>query len=211
MHAILQEIQAAILAGDAAAVRERVQAALAAGCAAAEILDRALVPAMAEVGRRFECEEYFVPEMLVCARAMQEGLALLRPQLVQGQVRSAGSVVAGSVQGDLHEIGKNLVCTLLEGAGFEVQDLGTDVAPEKFVAAAKAGAGVIGLSALLTTTMPNMSTTIRALQNAGLSEQVKIMVGGAPVTEQYAREIGAHGYAPDASRAAVLAKSLVLR
>jgi len=209
MHAILQEIQAAILAGDAAAVRERVQAALAAGCAAAEILDRALVPAMAEVGRRFECEEYFVPEMLVCARAMQEGLALLRPQLVQGQVRSAGSVVAGSVQGDLHEIGKNLVCTLLEGAGFEVQDLGCDIAAEQVVAAVRAGARVVALSALLTTTMPAMRTVITALQQAGLRQQVVVVVGGAPLNAEFARSIGADGYAPDASRAVALVRSLV--
>jgi len=209
MRAILLEIHDAILAGDAAAVRERVQAALATGNPAAEILDQAMVPAMAEVGRRFECEEYFVPEMLVCAQAMQEGLSLLRPQLSTGQVKSAGTVVAGSVQGDLHEIGKNLVCTLLEGAGFTVHNLGCDVPAQRIVEAVRAGAQVVALSALLTTTMPAMKTVIEALEQAGLRQRVVVVVGGAPVTAEYARSIGADGYAPDANRAVALVRSLV--
>jgi 5-methyltetrahydrofolate--homocysteine methyltransferase len=169
-----------------------------------------MVAAMGEVGRLFEEGEYFVPEMLISARAMQAGLGVLKPHLVNANIKSAGKVLAGTVKGDLHDIGKNLVCMMLEGAGFEIQDLGTDVTPDKFVKAVQAsGADVIALSALLTTTMPNMKATIEALKAAGVREQVKVMVGGAPVTETYAAQIGADGYAPDASRAVSLAKTLV--
>jgi len=151
-----------------------------------------------------------VPEMLIAARAMQAGLAILKPHLVQGGIQSAGRVVIGTVKGDLHDIGKNLVSMMLEGAGFEIVDLGTDVAPEKFVAAIKENnAGLLGMSALLTTTMSNMKLVLAALKEAGVREQVKVMIGGAPVTDSFAKEIGADGYAPDASRAVTLAKSLM--
>ena len=171
---------------------------------------------MGEVGRLFEENEYFVPEMLVAARAMQGGLALLKPRLADAGAASAGKVIVGTVKGDLHDIDKNLVAMMLEGAGFEVVDLGTDVTPEKFIKAAqehkpKAGEGplLIGMSALLTTTMPSMTGTIKALEEAGLREQVKVMIGGAPVTDGFAKQIGADGYSPDASSTVRLAKSLV--
>ena len=165
---------------------------------------------MGEVGRLFEENEYFVPEMLVAARAMQGGLAILKPHLAAGGSISAGKAVVGTVKGDLHDIGKNLVAMMLEGAGFEVVDLGTDVTPDKFVKAViEHKPHVIGMSALLTTTMPSMSGTIKALQEAGVRDQVKVMIGGAPVTDGFARQIGADGYSPDASSAVRLAKSLV--
>ncbi|MCX7677393.1 MAG: corrinoid protein, partial [Alteraurantiacibacter sp.] len=187
-----------------------VAAALQAGIAAETILQRGLIDAMGEVGRLFEANEYFVPEMLVAARAMQSGLALLKPHLVDSGAVSAGRVVIGTVKGDLHDIGKNLVAMMLEGAGFEVIDLGTDVAPEKFVRAVQEHRPhIVGMSALLTTTMPSMASTIKALQEAGLRDHVKVMIGGAPVTDAFARQIGADGYSPDASSATRLAKSLV--
>jgi len=207
---MIQEIYAAILDGENQTVQQHVQAALAAGVAPADILNQGMIAAMAEVGRRFECGDYFVPEMLVAARAMQSGLAILKPHLQQSEVKSAGKVVVGTVKGDLHDIGKNLVAMMLEGAGFEVKDLGADVSPDKFVAAVKEHRpDLVGLSALLTTTMPNMQVTIEALKEAGVRDRVKVMIGGAPVTEAYARQIGADGYSPDASRAATLAKSLM--
>jgi len=210
MEDLLSSVYQAILEGDQVAARAAVQRALEEDLDAETILKQAMMPAMQEVGRLFEEGEYFVPEMLVAARAMQTGLSLLKPKLVQADVASAGKVVAGTVKGDLHDIGKNLVCMMLEGAAFEIIDLGTDVPPERFVEAVRAsGAQLLALSALLTTTMPNMKQTIEALQQAGLRQQVKIMVGGAPVTETFARQIGADGYAPDASRAVALAKSLM--
>ncbi|HEY9078390.1 MAG TPA: corrinoid protein [Anaerolineaceae bacterium] len=199
-----------ILNGDRNAVKNGVNAALAAGMDPQSILLEGMVAAMAEVGRLFEEGEYFVPEMLIAARAMQEGLAILKPRLMEADVKPAGAVAAGTVKGDLHDIGKNLVCMMLEGAGFRVVDLGTDVSPEKFVEAVRnENVNLIAMSALLTTTMPNMRNTVEALKVAGLRENVKVMIGGAPVTDAYAREIGADGYAPDASRAVKLAKSLV--
>lgn len=210
MEDLLSSIYQAILEGDQAAARAAVQRALEENLEAETILKQAMIPAMQEVGRLFEEGEYFVPEMLVAARAMQTGLSLLKPKLVQADVAPAGKVVAGTVKGDLHDIGKNLVCMMLEGAAFEIIDLGTDVPPERFVEAVQtSGAQLLALSALLTTTMPNMKQTIEALQQAGLRQQVKVMVGGAPVTETFARQIGADGYAPDASRAVALAKSLM--
>lgn len=210
MQSLLSPIFQAILEGDQAAAREAVQRALEQNIEAEIILKQAMMPAMEQVGRLFEEGEYFVPEMLVAARAMQAGLSLLKPKLVQAEVTPTGKVVAGTVKGDLHDIGKNLVCMMLEGAAFEIVDLGTDVPPERFVEAVQSsGAQLVALSALLTTTMPNMKNTIDALQQAGLRERVKVMVGGAPVTETFARQIGADGYAPDASRAVVLAKSLM--
>lgn len=205
----LKPVYEAILAGDLDGATAGVQAALAAGTTPADLLHQALIPAMGEVGRLFEEGEYFVPEMLIAARAMKAGLAILKPLLVDSGIEPVGTVAIGTVKGDLHDIGKNLVAMMLEGAGFAIMDLGTDVTPEKFVAAAQNGANIIGLSALLTTTMPSMEGTVQALQAAGLREQVKIMVGGAPVTAEYAQQIGADGYAPDASQAASLAKGFV--
>lgn len=205
----LQTIYDAILEGDMSATQEGVQAAVDANIAAGEILTTALIPAMGEVGRLFEEGEYFVPEMLIAARAMKAGLAIIKPLLVDSGVEPVGNVAIGTVKGDLHDIGKNLVAMMMEGAGFEIVDLGTDVSSDDFVKAAKDGANIIGLSALLTTTMPAMSKTIEALEAAGVRNQVKIIVGGAPVTAEYAEKIGADGFAADASQAASLAKLLV--
>jgi len=204
-----KDIYQGVLEGDMGAVKSHVQAALDAGAAPGEVLQRGLIAAMGEVGRLFEEGEYFVPEMLIAARAMKAGLAILQPLLVDSGVEPAGKVAIGTVKGDLHDIGKNLVGMMLEGAGFEIMDLGTDVAPEQFVEAARNGANVIGLSALLTTTMPGMEGTIKAIEAAGLRDQVKIIIGGAPVTTEYARKIGADGYAPDASQAVTLAKAVL--
>ena len=210
MEPVIKEIYDSILEGSQKVTVVKVQAALDAGINPGVILNDGMVAAMAEVGRLFEEGEYFVPEMLIAARAMQNGLAVLKPHLASANVKSQGKVVAGTVKGDLHDIGKNLVCMMLEGAAFEIVDLGSDVTPEKFVEAVRStGADVICMSALLTTTMPNMKTTIEALKTAGLRDRVKVMVGGAPLTDQYAHEIGADGYAADASRAVALAKSLV--
>jgi len=210
METTMNELYDSIINGDAQGAKEQVQAALDAGIDPSSILNDSMVKAMAEVGRLFEEGEFYVPEMLISARAMQSGLAVLKPLLVQADVKAVGKVVAGTVKGDLHDIGKNLLCMMLEGAGFEIQDLGSDVSPLKFVDAVRAGdVDIIALSALLTTTMPNMKATIQALQESGLRERVKVIIGGAPVTTEYASQIGADGYAPDASRAVALAKSLV--
>jgi 5-methyltetrahydrofolate--homocysteine methyltransferase len=210
MEPILKNIYDNILEGQQKAAASAVEAALKAGSDPAIILNEGMIAAMREVGRLFEEGEYYVPEMLIAARAMQSGLAILKPYLAQANIKSAGKVVIGTVKGDLHDIGKNLVSMMLEGGGFEIVDLGTDVSPEKFVdAASQEGVNIIGLSALLTTTMPNMKVTIEALKEAGVRDKVKVMVGGAPVTEAYAKQIGADGYSPDASRAVSLAKSLV--
>ena len=210
MEPVIKEIFDSILEGSQKVTTAKVQAALDAGIDPAVILNDGMVAAMAEVGRLFEEGEYFVPEMLIAARAMQNGLAVLKPHLASANVKSQGKVIAGTVKGDLHDIGKNLVCMMLEGAAFEIVDLGSDVTPEKFVDAVRStGADVVCMSALLTTTMPNMKNTIEALKAAGLRDKVKVMVGGAPLTDQYAREIGADGYAADASRAVALAKSLM--
>ena len=210
MEEVLENIFNGILDGDREQVKSNVHDALSAKITPAVILTDSMIAAMSEVGQRFEAGEYYVPEMLIAARAMKEGLAILKPYLKEADIKSPGRVAAGTVRGDLHDIGKNLVCMMLEGAGFEIVDLGTDVTPEKFVDAVQnRGANLIVMSALLTTTMPNMQTTIDALKTAGLREKVKVMIGGAPVTENYARQIGADGYAADASRAVALAKSLV--
>jgi 5-methyltetrahydrofolate--homocysteine methyltransferase len=167
---------------------------------------------MEEVGRRFECGEFYVPEMLISSRAMKSGLALLRPHLIAANVEAVGKIAIGTVQGDLHDIGKNLVGMMLEGAGFEVVDLGTDVSPEKYVAAVKEHRpDIIACSALITTTMPRMENVIYSLKQAGLRDQVKVMIGGAPVTDKYAADIGADGYAPDAASAATRAKALLTK
>lgn len=210
MEPILNEIFEGVMNGDQTTVPAKVQAALDAGIPPATILNDGMIAAMNQVGKLFEEGEFFVPEMLIAARAMQAGLAVLKPKLALADVKAAGRVVAGTVKGDLHDIGKNLVCMMLEGAGFEVIDLGTDVAPEKFVEVVKEGkADLVALSALLTTTMPNMKNTIDAMVAAGVREKAKVMIGGAPVTQNYADQIGADGYAPDASRAVALAKSLM--
>jgi 5-methyltetrahydrofolate--homocysteine methyltransferase len=208
MSDILNKIHQTVMEGDMGGTQENVQAALDAGVSAADILQKGLIPAMGEVGRLFEEGEYFVPEMLIAARAMKAGLAIIQPLLVDSGVEPVGKVAIGTVKGDLHDIGKNLVAMMLEGAGFEIVDLGTDVSPENFVAAIKDGVNIVGLSALLTTTMPSMQTTIKAIVESGLRDKVKIIIGGAPVTAEYAAQIGADGYAPDASQAATLAKTL---
>jgi 5-methyltetrahydrofolate--homocysteine methyltransferase len=210
MDDILQGVYDDVINGNRAGVEAGVRKAVEAKLPAAIVLTEALIGAMAEVGARFERQEFYVPEMLVAARAMQAGLAVLRPQLVEDGVKAVGKVVLGTVKGDLHDIGKSLVGMMLEGAGFEIVDLGTDVPPAKFAEAARAsGARIIGMSALLTTTMRNMHSTIEALEDLGVRGQVKVMIGGAPVTDAFAKEIGADGYAPDASRAVALAKSLL--
>jgi 5-methyltetrahydrofolate--homocysteine methyltransferase len=210
MHTLMKEIYESILNGEQAVTAAKVKEALDANIEPAEILNEGMVAAMAEVGRLFEEGEYFVPEMLIAARAMQSGLVLLKPRLALADVKSSGKVIAGTVKGDLHDIGKNLVCMMLEGAAFEIVDLGADVSPEKFVEAVKSsGAQIVAMSALLTTTMPNMRVTIEAFKAAGVRDQVKVMVGGAPLTPQYAAEVGADGFASDASKAVALARSLV--
>jgi 5-methyltetrahydrofolate--homocysteine methyltransferase len=210
MHQLLEKVFAGVLEGNRVQAREGVIAALEAGLTPAEILNDAMIAAMAEVGRRFEQGDYYVPELLIAARAMQECLALLKPRLAQANVKPAGRVVLGTVRGDLHDIGKNLVAMMLEGAGFEVIDLGTDVAPERFVDAVREKRpDLLALSALLTTTMPSMRVTIQALETAGVRAGVKVIVGGAPLTAEFAEQISADGFAPDASRAVTLAKSLV--
>jgi 5-methyltetrahydrofolate--homocysteine methyltransferase len=210
MEDSVKKIYEGIMEGRHKDVSVQVQAALDAGVPAEAVLNDGMVAAMAEVGRLFEEGEYFVPEMLIAARAMQVGMAVLKPHLIEANVQSRGKVAAGTVKGDLHDIGKNLVCMMLEGAAFEIIDLGSDVSPEKFVEAVRTnGANILVMSALLTTTMPNMKVTIQALQAAGLRDKVKVMVGGAPLTDQYAQEIGADGYSPDASRAVAMARNLV--
>ncbi len=206
----LASIYNAVLDGNAAGAQAGVKAALAANMAAGVILKNGLIAAMTEVGRLFEENEYFVPEMLVSARAMQSGLALLKPYLAEAGAEPAGKVIMGTVKGDLHDIGKNLVRMMLEGSGFEVIDLGTDVSPQAFVKAVQENqAQVVGMSALLTTTMPSMSATIKALEEAGVRDQVKVMIGGAPVTDAFAKQIGADGFSPDASAAVRMTKSLI--
>lgn len=199
-----------ILDGDMGATPDNVQAALDADLAPDVILNEGMISAMSEVGQLFEEGEYFVPEMLISARAMQAGLGVLKPHLIASGVDPLGKVVVGTVQGDMHDIGKNLVTMMLEGAGFEVIDLGVDVKPERFIEAIRENKPqVVAMSALLTTTMPKMGVTIDAMREAGVLENVKVMVGGAPVTAEFAAKIGANGYAPDASQAATLAKSFL--
>jgi corrinoid protein of di/trimethylamine methyltransferase len=200
----------AILNGDQKTSVALTKQALAEGMAPMDLIHRYMIPAMDEAGKRFECEEYFVPELLLAARAMKGALELLRPLLAASGAQPAGRVVIGTVKGDLHDIGKNLVASMLEGGGFEVTDLGADVSPEKFVEAVrKTGAQIVCLSALLTVTMPAMKKTIEAFREAGVRDRIKILIGGAPVTEQYAREIGADGYGGNANVAVALARQIV--
>lgn len=210
MEPILQEIYRDILDGKHRNVESKVQAALQAGLSPKRILDEGMIAAMAEVGRLFELGDYYLPEMLVSARAMQAGMAVLRPHLKEASIQYSGRIAIGTVKGDLHDIGKNLVLMMLEGAGFEIIDLGTDVAPEKFVSIVQAAdVQILALSALLSTTMSTMEATIQALKAAGLRERIKIMVGGAPISQAFCEKIGADGFAPDASRAVTLAKALI--
>jgi 5-methyltetrahydrofolate--homocysteine methyltransferase len=199
----------AILNGDAKAAAAAARARLDAGESALTLVQQHMVPAMDEVGRRFECEDYFVPELLLSARAMKAALELIRPLLAAGGAEPAGRVAIGTVKGDLHDIGKNIVAAMLEGAGFEVTDLGADVPPQVFVDAVQTrGVRLVCLSALLTVTMPSMKTTIDALTAAGVRNRIKIMVGGAPVTQRFADEIGADGYTDNAASAVALARNL---
>ena len=206
----LDTIYDAVLNGNAKAATAGVEAALQAGETPQMILNEACIPAMAEVGALFEEGEKFVPEMLISARAMSAAMLILRPLLIQAGVKNVGKVVLGTVHGDLHDIGKNLVGMMLEGAGFEVIDVGTDVPPQKFVDAVKEHRpDIVGMSALLTTTTKSIPTTIQALETAGLRSDVKVMIGGAPITQDFATRIGADGFAPDAGGAARAARALI--
>ncbi len=200
----------AVLKGDAKTAAAVTREALAAGTDPVDLVTKYMIPAMDEVGNKFECQDYFVPELLLSARAMKSALEIIRPLLAEKGTEPKGRVVIGTVKGDLHDIGKNLVSSMLEGAGFEVFDLGTDVSPAKFVAEAQAkNANLVALSALLTTTMPAMKTTIEEFQKTGAREKVKILIGGAPVTQQFAEQIGADGYSDNANGAVALARRLV--
>ena len=209
-----EEIRAGLfdhtLDGHVEAVQKLTEEAFALGMKPLDLLFGALIPSLQEVGRRFETGEYFVPEMLVSAKAMQEAMRLLRPRLTASEATPAGTVLMMTVKGDLHDIGKNLCNIMLEGAGFQVIDLGVNVTPDKMIAAIRQHRPpLIGFSALLTTTMPMFKANLDALARAGLRDQVKVMVGGAPVTQEYADAIGADGYAPDASAAVRLARRLM--
>ena len=207
----LDDLRKCVIEGDMNQTQELLQKAMAENVPAEQILKEGLISAMAEVGRLFESSEFFMPEMLIAARAMKSGLTLLRPHLIAANVQAVGKVVIGTAQGDVHDIGKNLVGMMLEGAGFEVIDLGVDVPTEKYIQAVREHhPDFIACSALLTTTMLRMRELITALDEAGLRGQLKVMVGGAPITESYAREIGADLFAPDAASAASRAKQLIL-
>lgn len=209
MEERLQKIYECVLNGNRQEIEAAVQTALNADFPANQILLTSMIPAMDEVGKLYEQGEYFVPEMLIAAHAMRSGLAVLQPHLKEDGIEPLGKIAIGTVKGDLHDIGKNLVSMMLEGAGFQIQDLGADVAPEKFIEAIKSGAQIIGLSALLTTTMPQMKIIVDAITTANLRDKVKIIIGGAPVTQGYADQIGADGFATDASSSVTLARNLI--
>lgn len=210
MEETLKKLFDAVLEGDFEGVKTNVQAALDAGMDPTLVLNEGMIAAMREVGCRFEAGEFYVPEMLIAARAMQAGMAILKPHLQQTDRKSSGKVVIGTVKGDLHDIGKNLVALMLEGAGFEIKDLGVDVPIEEFIQAVQEEKpDLVAMSALLTTTMQMMKQTIDAFEAAGLRDQVKFIVGGAPVTETFANQIGADGFSPDASRAVNVAKTVL--
>jgi corrinoid protein of di/trimethylamine methyltransferase len=203
-------LYAAILMGDSAAALSLARQAIDRGADPGHVVTRQMIPAMDEVGRRFERGDYFVPELLLSGRAMKAALKLVRPLLATGAAEPAGRVVIGTVQGDLHDIGKNLVAALLEGGGFQVHDLGVDVPPSRFIDAVRQNApDIVALSALLTVTLPAMKTTLEALRRAGVRDRVRVMVGGAPVTRQYAEQIGADGYSDNAFGAVRLARTLM--
>jgi len=205
-----EELYGRVVNGDAEGVKELAQQAMQEGFGAEELLNGVLIPAMTDVGQRFERQEFFVPEMLVAARAMKYGVEVLRPHLVAAGVKPVGTVLIGTVSGDLHDIGKNLVIMMLEGTGFRVVDLGVDVSPDQFVAAVREHSPqLVGMSALLTTTMMAMRATVEAMKHAGVRDRVKIMIGGAPVTQRFADEIGADIYAADASSSARKAREAV--
>lgn len=204
---LLQEV---VIKGEDQQAKSITETVLADGMEPLHIVNNSLIPAMDEVGARFERNEYFVPELLLSARAMKACMTLIRPLLAERGNEPVGRVVIGTVKGDLHDIGKNLVGAMLEGGGFEVHDLGVNVAPEKFIEKVRAtNAEIVGMSALLTTTMPSMNNTIQAFVEAGLRDSVKMMVGGAPVTQKFADEIGADGYGENAPLAVQLARKLV--
>lgn len=210
MEEVLKKLFDAVLEGDFDGVKTNVQAALDTNLDPNVILNDGMIAAMREVGTRFEAGEYYVPEMLIAARAMQSGMVILKPYLQQTDRKSSGKVVIGTVKGDLHDIGKNLVSLMLEGAGYEIIDLGVDVPAEEFVKQVTSiNPDVVGMSALLTTTMPSMKTTIDALTAAGLRNHIKVIIGGAPVTESYAHQIEADGFSPDASRAVQVVNDLL--
>ncbi len=210
MDTKISELNQFVIDGQRDKVQEAVEELLNNGSPPKKILDEGLISAMTEVGNRFEDGDLFVPEMLISARAMQAGLGILRPYLVELGIKASGKIIIGTIQGDLHDIGKNLVAMMFEGAGFEVIDLGTDVQPTQFVSAVKEHEpNLVGMSALLTTTMVNMKTTIDYLSEQGLRDEVKVIIGGAPITSDYADQIGADGFAADASRAVSVGKLLI--
>jgi 5-methyltetrahydrofolate--homocysteine methyltransferase len=206
----LKALYHAVVSGDAKTAKSVTEQALAEGIPPLTLVQDHMMPAMAEVGRRFEANEYFVPELLISARAMKAALELIRPLMVAGGIEPVGRVVLGTVKGDLHDIGKNLVASMLEGGGFEVIDLGVNVEPEKFIATVREKkAHILAMSALLTTTMPAMKTTIDALKQTGVRDQVKVIIGGAPVTQKFAEEIGADGCSESAAGAVALVKKVI--
>ncbi len=206
----LKEIADNLIKGKAPEVKELVQKAIDEGEDVEKVLNEGLVAGMSVVGAKFKANEFYVPEVLIAARAMKAGMGILRPILAEKNIKGIGTVVLGTVRGDLHDIGKNLVAMMLEGAGFEIIDLGVDVSPEKFIETAKEKkADLVGLSALLTTTMPSMKDVVKAVGDSGLKDKVKVMIGGAPLTQSYADEIGADGYAPDAASAVDEVKQLL--
>ncbi len=210
MSNLLKQMRADLYDGDMDAVEAATRKAINDGMSPKEILDDGLIAGMDAVGRDFKAGDLFIPEVLLCARAMHAGLEILRPLLAESGVPAQGKLVIGTVVGDLHDIGKNLVSMMFQGAGFEVVDLGVGVSPEKFVEAVRAeNADLVGMSALLTTTMPSMKATIDALTEAGLRDKVKVLIGGAPVTAEYAEDIGADGFAPDAGAAIDTARNLL--
>ena len=212
MEPIINQIYSNVLYGQHKDIVKNIKTAIEQGLPATSIMNEGMLSAMLEVGRLFESGEFYVPEMLVAARSMQAGMNVLMPFLTNFEAHPAGKVAIGTVKGDFHDIGKNLVKIMLEGSGFEVIDLGVDVNPELFLSAvADHGVDIIGMSALITTTMPAMRTVIELLEKSGLRQQVKVIVGGAPLTEDYAHQIGADSYAPDASRTVTLAKSMLLK
>ena len=209
---LLEELAAEIVKGDADAAKDLTEKALSQDLTAEEILNQGLVSGMNVISEQFKNNEIFIPEVLVAARAMKAGMQIIRPLLAEANVESQGKVIIGTVGGDLHDIGKNIVAMLLEGAGFEVIDLGADVAKEKFLEAAeRENPDILGISALLTTTMIFMKDMVKALEESGLKEKVKVIIGGAPITQSYADEIGADGYAPDAASAVDMVRGILGR
>jgi corrinoid protein of di/trimethylamine methyltransferase len=211
MNDLFEKLAEELIAANAEQVNKLVQEALDKGGAAGEILDKGLLMGMDVVGKRFKAGEMWIPEVIRCSKIMHEALDLLKPHLAEGELRSAGTYLIGTVEGDLHDIGKNLVAMMLQGAGFKVIDLGTNITPQAFVEAVKEhNPNILGMSALLTTTMPKMEETIKALNEAGIRDQVKIMAGGAPVTQAFVDKIGADAYGANAATAAEKAKELVV-